>query len=143
MQDAEIFELDDPSRNGKQRSSSVAKDVDDSKSSSDEKEKPRSSSVGKEESGGAKPKRELPCRISVKVGGVEAFVYNRSPVYDFVMDQTKKHTKSPPASSGSDEKVVVKQFAAEIRAWRKPEPYKGKGIFVNDETIRLKAKKIK
>ena len=41
------------------------------------------------------------------------------------------------------EKEVVKQFAAEIRAWRVPEPYKGKGIFVNDETIRLKAKKIK
>lgn len=41
------------------------------------------------------------------------------------------------------EREVVKQFAAEIRAWRKPEPYKGKGIFVNDETIKLKAKKIK
>jgi large subunit ribosomal protein L6 len=41
------------------------------------------------------------------------------------------------------EKQVVTQFAAEIRKWRKPEPYKGKGIFVNDETIRLKAKKIK
>lgn len=37
----------------------------------------------------------------------------------------------------------VTQFAAEIRQWRKPEPYKGKGIFVNQETIRLKAKKIK
>ncbi|TKA69849.1 hypothetical protein B0A55_06730 [Friedmanniomyces simplex] len=41
------------------------------------------------------------------------------------------------------EKEVVMQFAAEIRAWRRPEPYKGKGIFVNDETIKLKAKKIK
>ncbi|KAK5679825.1 54S ribosomal protein L6 mitochondrial [Elasticomyces elasticus] len=41
------------------------------------------------------------------------------------------------------EKEVVMQFAAEIRQWRKPEPYKGKGIFVNDETIKLKAKKIK
>jgi len=41
------------------------------------------------------------------------------------------------------EKEVVMQFAAEIRAWRRPEPYKGKGIFVNDEKIRLKAKKIK
>jgi len=30
-----------------------------------------------------------------------------------------------------------------VRAWRVPEPYKGKGIFVNDETIRLKSKKIK
>ncbi|KAF2670444.1 mitochondrial 54S ribosomal protein YmL16 [Microthyrium microscopicum] len=43
---------------------------------------------------------------------------------------------------GAD-KHVVKQFAAHIRAWRVPEPYKGKGIFVNDETITLKAKKIK
>ncbi|RVX73517.1 hypothetical protein B0A52_02405 [Exophiala mesophila] len=38
------------------------------------------------------------------------------------------------------DKQVVTQFAAEIRRWRKPEPYKGKGIFVNDETIRLKGK---
>ncbi|KAK2599299.1 hypothetical protein N8I77_011068 [Diaporthe amygdali] len=37
----------------------------------------------------------------------------------------------------------VMQFAADIRRWRVPEPYKGKGIFVNDETIKLKQKKIK
>jgi large subunit ribosomal protein L6 len=37
----------------------------------------------------------------------------------------------------------VMSFAAKIRKWRRPEPYKGKGIFVNDETIQLKAKKIK
>jgi large subunit ribosomal protein L6 len=43
---------------------------------------------------------------------------------------------------GVDREVVM-QFAAHIRAWRVPEPYKGKGIFVNDETIQLKAKKIK
>lgn len=41
------------------------------------------------------------------------------------------------------EKEVVMQFAANIRMWRKPEPYKGKGIFVNGETIKLKNKKIK
>jgi len=41
------------------------------------------------------------------------------------------------------EKEVVNQFAAEIRWWRRPEPYKGKGIFVNGETIKLKSKKIK
>ena len=40
-------------------------------------------------------------------------------------------------------KDVVTQFAAEIREWRKPEPYKGKGIFVNDEKIILKDKRIK
>jgi large subunit ribosomal protein L6 len=41
------------------------------------------------------------------------------------------------------EKEVVMQFAANIRNWRVPEPYKGKGIFVNGETIKLKNKKIK
>lgn len=41
------------------------------------------------------------------------------------------------------EKEVVMGFAAKIKKWRKPEPYKGKGIFVNGETIKLKAKKIK
>lgn len=41
------------------------------------------------------------------------------------------------------EKEVILQFAASIRRWRVPEPYKGKGIFVNGETIKLKAKKIK
>ncbi|KAL2870327.1 mitochondrial 54S ribosomal protein uL6m [Aspergillus lucknowensis] len=43
---------------------------------------------------------------------------------------------------GTDKQTVT-QFAAEIREWRKPEPYKGKGIFVNGETVRLKAKKIR
>ncbi|TID20641.1 60S ribosomal protein-like protein L6 [Venturia nashicola] len=41
------------------------------------------------------------------------------------------------------EKEVLMQFAANIRKWRVPEPYKGKGIFVNGETIKLKNKKIK
>ncbi|TGZ83065.1 hypothetical protein EX30DRAFT_339298 [Ascodesmis nigricans] len=41
------------------------------------------------------------------------------------------------------DKEVVKQYAAEIRSWRKPEPYKGKGIFVDTETIKLKNRKIK
>lgn len=40
-------------------------------------------------------------------------------------------------------KEVVNSFAARIRKWRVPEPYKGKGIFVNAETVKLKAKKIK
>lgn len=41
------------------------------------------------------------------------------------------------------DKEVMHQFASEMRRWRVPEPYKGKGIFVNDETIKLKQKKIK
>lgn len=39
--------------------------------------------------------------------------------------------------SGVD-RQLVSQFAASVRCWRKPEPYKQKGIFVGDETIRKK-----
>ena len=34
--------------------------------------------------------------------------------------------------------VKVTQKAAEIRSWRLPEPYKGKGIFYKGETVRRK-----
>ena len=36
------------------------------------------------------------------------------------------------------DKAVVGNYAANIRAWRKPEPYKGKGIKYVDEVIRRK-----
>lgn len=39
--------------------------------------------------------------------------------------------------SGID-KELVGQVAANIRVWRKPEPYKGKGIKYENETIRRK-----
>jgi len=35
-------------------------------------------------------------------------------------------------------KEVVGQVAAEIRAYRKPEPYKGKGVKYSDEVVRRK-----
>ncbi|WWC92809.1 uncharacterized protein L201_007768 [Kwoniella dendrophila CBS 6074] len=44
--------------------------------------------------------------------------------------------------NGTD-KQKLGQFAATIRQWRKPEPYRGKGIFVGDETIKLKEVKKK
>ncbi|KAK4461572.1 ribosomal protein L6, alpha-beta domain-containing protein [Cladorrhinum samala] len=40
-------------------------------------------------------------------------------------------------------KETLMSYAADLRKWRRPEPYKGKGIFINDETIKLKQKKIK
>lgn len=43
--------------------------------------------------------------------------------------------------SGID-KQMVGQVAAEIRAIKKPEPYKGKGIKYSDEIIRRKAGKV-
>jgi large subunit ribosomal protein L6 len=42
--------------------------------------------------------------------------------------------------SGID-KQQVGQVAAEIRAWRKPDAYKGKGVRYIDERVRLKAGK--
>lgn len=46
------------------------------------------------------------------------------------------------AVSGIDRQQVG-QVAAEIRAWRKPEPYKGKGIRYSDEIVRRKEGKKK
>ena len=43
---------------------------------------------------------------------------------------------------GTDEQLVG-QVAANIRAWRKPEPYKGKGIRYKDEYIFRKEGKKK
>jgi large subunit ribosomal protein L6 len=39
------------------------------------------------------------------------------------------------------DKQVVGQVAADIRAWRPPEPYKGKGVRYRDEYVRRKAGK--
>ncbi|CAO1637201.1 unnamed protein product [Sympodiomycopsis kandeliae] len=41
------------------------------------------------------------------------------------------------------DKDAIGLLAASIRRWRPPEPYKGKGVFVGDETIKLKAVKKK
>ncbi|KAK2603509.1 54S ribosomal protein L6 mitochondrial [Conoideocrella luteorostrata] len=43
---------------------------------------------------------------------------------------------------GTDREVIM-SFAGRVRMWRPPEPYKGKGVFINDQTIKLKQKKIK
>ncbi|KAF9013420.1 ribosomal protein L6, alpha-beta domain-containing protein [Cyathus striatus] len=41
------------------------------------------------------------------------------------------------------DKHLLGLFAAKIRSYRKPEPYKGKGIFIGDEQIRIKSVKKK
>lgn len=43
--------------------------------------------------------------------------------------------------SGAD-KQLVGQFAANVREFKKPEPYKGKGIKYSDEVVRRKAGKV-
>ena len=55
-------------------------------------------------------------------------------------DLTVKVEKMSIIVSGSD-RAQVGQFSAQIRSWRKPEPYLGKGIRYSDEVIRRKAGK--
>ncbi|OHF00287.1 ribosomal protein L6 [Colletotrichum orchidophilum] len=43
----------------------------------------------------------------------------------------------------SIDREEMMSFAGRVRKWRPPEPYKGKGVFIDDQTIKLKQKKIK
>lgn len=103
VQEAELFAPINRPRQ-EQDSSSESKSQDEVRSSSDEKgeKKTRSRSVEYEERAGGRSTRELPCRILVQVAGVEAFVYNRSPGYDIVKEQTSRKAKERPGSSDSD-----------------------------------------
>ena len=49
--------------------------------------------------------------------------------------------KNPMIKLESFDKQLIGQVAAKIRAFRKPEPYKGKGIKYKGEVIRRKAGK--
>ena len=49
--------------------------------------------------------------------------------------------KSPVVTLESNDKQLVGQVAAKIRSFRKPEPYKGKGIRMQGEYVRRKAGK--
>lgn len=51
-------------------------------------------------------------------------------------------TQTEIVLKGAD-KQLVGQVAAEIRAYRKPEPYKGKGVRYSDEVVVLKETKKK
>jgi len=71
-------------------------------------------------------------RLALKLGYAhEVYV----PVPEGIVATTPIPTKI--VLRGTD-KQKLGQLAAQIRAWRKPEPYKGKGVFVGDETIKLK-----
>jgi large subunit ribosomal protein L6 len=64
------------------------------------------------------------------------------PIFVAVPDTIQIKTPSPTEIeiSGVDKEMVGK-IAAKIRSFRKPEPYKGKGIKYSDEYIRRKAGK--
>ena len=68
------------------------------------------------------------------------------PIMFAVPDEVKletisKKSKNPVVRLESHDKQLIGQIAAKIRAFRKPEPYKGKGIRFKGEEIRRKAGK--
>ncbi|QIX00751.1 hypothetical protein AMS68_006268 [Peltaster fructicola] len=60
---------------------------------------------------GVQQKKELPCRISVKVSGVEAFIYNRSPLYDGIVEATLKKAEQQTAERDSTSEDTKHQHA--------------------------------
>ena len=66
--------------------------------------------------------------------------FSHPVVYKIPAGITASVEKNVITIEGSD-KDLVGQVAAEIRAIRKPEPYKGKGIKFKGEVLRRKAGK--
>ncbi len=68
------------------------------------------------------------------------------PVMFYIPDEVKLETEmkkgnNPLIRLESFDKQLIGQVAAKIRAFRKPEPYKGKGVRFKGEEIRRKAGK--
>ncbi|EME47107.1 hypothetical protein DOTSEDRAFT_69169 [Dothistroma septosporum NZE10] len=114
VKEAEVFQDEDFASIGRARSPSIS--TGDEKSNEKEKGSARSRSVGKEERATAKPKKELPCRISVKVSGVEAFIYNRSPVYDAVVEATMSKSKQASKDAAESEESPRSETSESFRS---------------------------
>ena len=106
--------------------------------------RPRNQSNSRAENASGRRAKELPCRVSVKISGVEVFIYNRSPSYDLIVAQMQKKAKSTGdektgkaqdrsqvhRSSGGNESCKTDSPGAkeDIAAPAKPEEGDGSGI---------------
>lgn len=77
---------------------------------------------------------------------LELIVGYSHPIMFYIPDEVKVETetakgKNPIVKLSSNDKELLGQVAAKIRAFRKPEPYKGKGIKFVGEVLRRKAGK--
>ncbi len=81
-------------------------------------------------------------RAQAKGQGLELSLGFSHPVVVDAPDGISFHVPAPTRIEvhGID-KQLVGQVAANIREWRKPEPYKGKGVRYADEHVRRKAGK--
>ncbi|KAI9890946.1 MAG: hypothetical protein M1814_003447 [Vezdaea aestivalis] len=62
----------------------------------DGRTRPQRRYVSLGEKGGVDSASDLSCRIAVSLQGFEWFVYNRSPAYDYVMEEMKRQVRTPP-----------------------------------------------
>ncbi|RDI79323.1 hypothetical protein Vi05172_g10679 [Venturia inaequalis] len=63
----------------------------------------RTTSLGRAECGGGPPIKTLPCRVTIHLEGVQAFLYNRSPVYDAIIEHISKATEPDESTAPIDE----------------------------------------
>ena len=68
------------------------------------------------------------------------------PIYfyipdDLTVETTAEKGKNPTIKLAGIDKQLIGQVAAKIRGFRKPEPYKGKGVKYKNEIIRRKVGK--
>ena len=78
-------------------------------------------------------------KLDLAVGFSHNIVLNIAP--EVTVETISEKGKNPVIKLTSIDKQLIGQVAAKIRAFRKPEPYKGKGIKFVGEQIRRKAGK--
>ncbi|MDQ7038806.1 MAG: 50S ribosomal protein L6 [Aquificota bacterium] len=77
-------------------------------------------------------------RASVKGKVLELHLGYSHPIHYPIPEDVKIEVKDNEIHIHGIDKQRVGQVAAEIRAFRKPDPYKGKGIRYKDEVLKLK-----
>ena len=85
------------------------------------------------------PMRKFLLVAAVTLATAGCGILYKQPIYQGNLMETEAVGQLKPGMS----KQQVGQVAAEIRAYRKPEPYKGKGVRYADEVIVLKETKKK
>jgi large subunit ribosomal protein L6 len=78
-------------------------------------------------------------KLDLALGFSHNIVIDLAP--EVIVETTAEKGKNPTIKLTSHDKQLVGQIAAKIRSFRKPEPYKGKGIKFKGEILRRKAGK--
>jgi len=78
-------------------------------------------------------------KLDLALGFSHNIVFDLAP--EVKVETTSEKGKNPTIKLTSHDKQLIGQIAAKIRSFRKPEPYKGKGIKFVGEQLRRKAGK--